>query len=239
VKLSNLPPPSREEERALIARAQAGDLAARNELVERHFPLIFQHTRRAKRWGFSVEESIGVAVQAFIYVLGIFDLARGVRLSTYAVPVIRHQVSAWCFEHTGSLRVTRAYAGKKREDVPNHIRTLVAAAKKPSISIDATAATSKGEAGRTIAETIADREAPPSPLEGLPSVGKLRRAIALLEPRQREIMRRRLRGEILQEVGDALGVTKERVRQIELQAKERLKWLLTCMPDQDEDEAAR
>jgi RNA polymerase primary sigma factor len=58
---------------------------------------------------------------------------------------------------------------------------------------------------------------------------QVRAALGELEPREREVMRLRFgldRGgeqRTLQEVGDRLGVTRERVRQIETRAKDRLR----------------
>ena len=63
-------------------------------------------------------------------------------------------------------------------------------------------------------------------LEGLPNVEQLRAAIAQLPERQRLIIERRMTM-TLKEVGEEIGITRERVRQIELVAKATIKSLLT------------
>ena len=55
---------------------------------------------------------------------------------------------------------------------------------------------------------------------------RLSRAIALLPDRQRLIVRRRLHGWTLQEIGDELNLTRERIRQVEADAVEALRSLV-------------
>jgi RNA polymerase nonessential primary-like sigma factor len=63
-------------------------------------------------------------------------------------------------------------------------------------------------------------------LEGIGS-GEAAQALEILAPREREVLRRRLgldgEPETLDAIGDTIGVTRERVRQIETEALKRLK----------------
>lgn len=78
-----------EEERALIERSQAGDVSARNTLVERNYGLIFSRAAsHARMRGGRAEDFLGEAVIAYIRAIGKFDLSRGLRLSTLAQPTI-------------------------------------------------------------------------------------------------------------------------------------------------------
>ena len=53
---------------------------------------------------------------------------------------------------------------------------------------------------------------------------ELVRAIATLDPRSASILRRRFAGERLEDVGADLGLTRERVREIEADAVRVLRW---------------
>ena len=57
-------------------------------------------------------------------------------------------------------------------------------------------------------------------------ITQLRHAMTHLPPRDREILERRMRGETLAAVGEHVGVSKERVRQIEMRAIDQLRRLL-------------
>lgn len=54
-------------------------------------------------------------------------------------------------------------------------------------------------------------------------VALIDRGVDRLPPREADVVRRRMAGQTLREVGDALSLSKERVRQIEAQAHDRLR----------------
>lgn len=71
------------EDYPLIRRAQAGDVAARNALIEKHmgflYSMILRHIPNA-----DPKEYIGACVIKFQYAIGLFDCERGNSLLTYA-----------------------------------------------------------------------------------------------------------------------------------------------------------
>lgn len=77
------PPRDPTEDYPLIRRAQAGDIAARNQLIEKHmgflYSMILKHLPDVEP-----DEYIGACVIKFEYVIGLFDCARGTSLLTYA-----------------------------------------------------------------------------------------------------------------------------------------------------------
>ena len=87
------------------------------------------------------------------------------------------------------------------------------------------------EDNTTLASLINDRTAPnPQDMvinqEMKSEIGKL---LAILTPREQEIMRKRLGFEddstqVLQEIGETMHISRERVRQIEVQALKKLKY---------------
>jgi RNA polymerase sigma factor (sigma-70 family) len=130
------------EEAEAARRARAGDLAARNALVERHRGLVISQARRfTGRLPVGMEEAdliqegfIGLCLAA----QG-FDPAMGVRFSTYAVPWVRgmmiHAVQQWShgirlprYLHPAWHRVQELQASARRQGREASLAELAAAA---------------------------------------------------------------------------------------------------------------
>lgn len=56
----------------------------------------------------------------------------------------------------------------------------------------------------------------------------IEKALSCLDPRRRDVVRRRMAGETLQEIGDSLGLTRERVRVLEAKALIKLRSRLSA-----------
>lgn len=80
--------PEAEQERALWRKAQAGDQAARERLVERHLPLVYHLANRFRASGIEYDELVQIGSVGLLKAVDGFDPDRGLRFSTYAVPVI-------------------------------------------------------------------------------------------------------------------------------------------------------
>ena len=80
-----------EEERSLVARAQAGDRKAAEALAKAHMPYMFRSaTRFARLLRLDRCEAISACFEGFVVALRRFDLARGVRFLTYANHWFQH-----------------------------------------------------------------------------------------------------------------------------------------------------
>jgi len=73
---------------ALIIRAQAGDVAARNEVIEINMPLIRKMIDKATRARGQFEEHLAIATMAMVRTIESFDPSRGYAFSTYACSAI-------------------------------------------------------------------------------------------------------------------------------------------------------
>ena len=100
-------PLSAEEERECLLRCQAGDMEARNKLIEHNLRLV---AHIAKKYSGSVrdhEDLLSIGAIGLIKGISSFDPTKGTRLATYA---------ARCVDKT--IHSQRLFLNKKREFQP-------------------------------------------------------------------------------------------------------------------------
>jgi RNA polymerase sigma-B factor len=100
---------AREEDRALLRRYHsADDTDAREELIERHLPLVRSLARRYSGRGESLEDIEQVGAIGLIKAIDRFDLSRDVSLATYATPNIVGEIKRHFRDKGWAIRVPRA-----------------------------------------------------------------------------------------------------------------------------------
>lgn len=110
------------DEAALWQRARRGDPAAREALVARHLGLIRHVTVRFRSTGLEPEDLEQVAAVGLVKAVNGFDPTRGLRFSTYAVPVITGEILRF-LRDDGPVRISRGAralarrARRAREDL--------------------------------------------------------------------------------------------------------------------------
>jgi RNA polymerase sigma-B factor len=106
---SSSPARARHEDRELLRRYHnKGDTAAREELIERHLPLVRSLARRYSGRGESLEDIEQVGAIGLIKAIDRFELSRDVSLATYATPNVVGEIKRH-FRDTGwAIRVPRA-----------------------------------------------------------------------------------------------------------------------------------
>lgn len=215
---------TREEEQALARRwRDAHDIAARDRLVLAHLPMGKALARRCKAHGVAREDLEQQAVLGLIKSADGFDPERGLRFSTFA----RWWVNAFLTEYVvRNAGVVRPSLRKGRGNRLAGIRIM---------SLDQPVG--GGEANARLADIIADEGPLPDELATLAIDGAFRAssigvALARLDQRSRAVVEGRfVEGAQLRVVGDRLGISKERVRQIEAAALKRLRQMLTTEED--------
>lgn len=207
------PLPSAEELGALIARARADDQVARAEAIRRNLRLVI---RVAASYPGRPRASFADLVQdgtlGLIRAVDEFDPGRGWRFSTYAVPAIVRAIAAGA-EGDGAIRTPKGTPGSGP-------RGEAAARARGAGSLD-----QPDRYGDPSGESIPDwrPEADWEDLHELERAAVVREALAAVEaaePRPAGVLRGRygIGAEAplkLREVGERLGVTRERVRQIQ------------------------
>ena len=88
-----LPPPlSREEELALMRRANQGDTVARSTLIERNLRLVVYISRKFENTGISIEDLISIGAIGLIKAVNSFDPDKNIKLATYASRCIENEI---------------------------------------------------------------------------------------------------------------------------------------------------
>ena len=88
-----LPPPlSRDEEIALMRRANQGDSLARATLIERNLRLVVYISRKFENTGISIEDLISIGAIGLIKAVNSFDPDKNIKLATYASRCIENEI---------------------------------------------------------------------------------------------------------------------------------------------------
>lgn len=218
-----------EEERELSQRALDGDTDARNRVVMNIYPWI---CRRAHRYEKIVayEDLINHAVALCLEKFHLLDLSIPSRPMTYLTNVADRQMQLMCARNGVIVqpRITprNSEATKRKAEAVKRVMSV-------SQSISETADGDVFEVGEILAEKR------PTPPEATISNEGVERFYAMLRwlptEREREILAMRIVGDkTLVEVGDCIGISKERVRQIEELALKRIRlgvlsrWAITA-----------
>jgi RNA polymerase sigma-B factor len=100
---------AREEDRALLRRYhEGGDTGAREQLIQRHLPLVRSLARRYAGRGESLEDIEQVGAIGLIKAIDRFELARDVSLATYATPNVVGEIKRHFRDKGWAVRVPRA-----------------------------------------------------------------------------------------------------------------------------------
>ena len=242
---------TREEERELARRKDAGDELAKKRLIESNLRLVMSITRSYTRAGVPLLDLIQEGNLGLIRAVEKFDYRMGYKLSTYATWWIKQSVSRALADqgrtirlptHVAErvrrlLRVRRQLAQKlTREPTPaelaketgepeDKVVDLLRLVDDP-VSLDSPV----GDGESFFADLIEDElSAQPDERTALEHQhGELSEAIAQLAPRMQRVLVLRfgLDGEgtrTLEDIGAELGVTRERVRQLESRALRELR----------------
>lgn len=235
--------------------AQAGNEAGRKRMIESNLRLVVKIARRYTNRGLAFLDLIEEGNLGLIRAVEKFDPERGFRFSTYATWWIRQTIERAIMNQTRTirlpihvvkeintyLRAARSLAQKlDHEPSAEEIAELL---HKPIRDVEellglneriaSTDSMILNDPAKTLLDTIADDQAedPAEVIADEEVHASIEECLAQLSDKQREVVERRfgLHGysvSTLEEVGREIGVTRERVRQIQMDALKKLKKIL-------------
>lgn len=93
---------------ALIKKAADGDKNAEDILIDKNLPLVHSCVKKLIRQGFEYDDLVQVGSIGLIKALRKFDTSLGLKLSTYAVPLIMGEIKRYMRDY-GALKVSRTH----------------------------------------------------------------------------------------------------------------------------------
>jgi RNA polymerase primary sigma factor len=251
-EIAKFKPLPAEDEQALGRRIQQGDQEALKRLVEANLRFVVSYCKRYRGLGLSYLDLIHEGSLGLMEAAKRFDAERNVKFISYAVWWVRQAIFHALSEHARVFRLPQKLSGQVSK-VEKARDVLAAELRRPPTTQEIAARTSLteeqvealllasgddvslsaavGEDGSMeFGDTLEQETIPSAELEMIRTSfeERIKAMVDDLDEKEAEVIRMRfgLEGEeprTLQEIGEALGLSRERIRQIESKAKEKLR----------------
>jgi RNA polymerase nonessential primary-like sigma factor len=234
-------------------RAQRGDESARQRMIESNLRLVVKIARRYINRGLPLLDLIEEGNLGLIHAVKKFDPERGFRFSTYATWWIRQTIERAIMNQSGAVRLPihvikdinsclrAARVLRQEQDVAPTAAEIAAHMDRDVAEVErllglhervTLRSGNSDDDGGPVDRLKARRESEPSRCAQKDLVSTIvDHWVNELNDKQRAVVERRFglhgyRRETLEQIGDEIGVTRERVRQIQLNALKNLKAMM-------------
>jgi RNA polymerase primary sigma factor len=239
-----------EQEIGLASRVQMGDLEAREHMIRANLRLVVSIAKNYVNRGLSFMDLIEEGNIGLMKAVEKFDPDAGCRFSTYATWWIKQGVRRALINTVKTVRVPsymteivsrwKATAMELNYRLGRHATTAEVAEEldlpennwdvvRDTVLANSQPVHSMSEDGSSVSDSLADARCQPPEEQILAAmeIERLRELLARLEPREAKILRLRFGLDdaepmTLKAIGKRFGLTRERVRQMEQQALDRL-----------------
>jgi RNA polymerase primary sigma factor len=242
---------TREEERELARRKDEGDEEAKKRLIESNLRLVMSITRHYTKSGVPLLDLIQEGNLGLIRAVEKFDYRMGYKLSTYATWWIRQSITRALADQGRTIRLpvhvaeqvrrlmrarrvlaqklnrepTLAELAKEAGQTEERVKDLLELVEDP-VSLETPVGDGESNYGDLIEDIHSDQ--PDDATARRLRSKELVHALARLNPRMRRVLALRFgldgqQPQTLEEVGAGLGITRERVRQLESRALRELR----------------
>ena len=252
-EIGQIPLLSEEEEKILGEKSTAGDADARQRLAEGNLRLVVSLAKHYTGRGVAIMDLIQEGNMGLMHAAEKYDHTKENRFSTYAAWWIKEAMQRAIDQQSREIRVpvhvaenmkrvqkaardlqqslgrdatTAEIAQKLGDKTEEEVKDIISYLQNP-VSLESPV----GEDGESsLGDMVEDHsgQTPEEAMDILARQEEVRELLDTLTERERQVVRMRYglgeeKPQTLEEIGSALGVTRERVRQIEARAMEKLR----------------
>jgi RNA polymerase primary sigma factor len=217
------------EERRLLRRLASGDQDARRQLIEAHLSTVSGLSRRyARSWGVPLEDLLQEGALALVQAVDHYDPDREMKLSTYATWWVKQAIKLSIAEQSLGSRPEQegwdrepSAASSWSDEELEEVRWAL----RPVISLEAPVGAEACELGELLPDPSV--EDPSDVVARSDARYRLAEALAAIPERERAVLVERTGfdgdPQSLTALGERLGVSRERARQLEGKALKELR----------------